>query len=96
MTERDKEYISKADVLSIVELFLEGDTAYSLRRRISMIPAADVRSVVPGQWIMSEDRPGYAVCSNCHDFYIDPEFMHNGKWNHCPNCGADMGGKADV
>lgn len=46
------------------------------------IPAADVREVKRGKWILKDD--GRAHCSMCDmsgNSYI---------WNYCPNCGADM------
>ena len=56
--------------------------------------AADVRSVIHGQWIGESD--GYAdgfpvyetwCCSNC-DFPIDDQEKED--FDFCPNCGADM------
>ena len=55
---------------------------------ITEIPAADVRPVVPGKLIPSQEHPGYLVCSVCHDCYVDPSFVKDNKWNFCPQCGT--------
>lgn len=51
------------------------------------IPAADVRPVVRGKWIIN----GWSIrCSECR--YDMPFSVRN----FCPNCGADMRGESDV
>lgn len=66
---------------------------------IDLIPAADVRENVRGEWVGEYD--GYAdgnpvydmwYCSHCGYRYEDDEPP---KWNYCPNCGADMRGDVD-
>lgn len=61
---------------------------------ISGIPAADVRPVVRGKWVMvlgghwwdvPDDDYRYYECSNCGELSPNDEC-----WNFCPNCGADM------
>ena len=54
------------------------------------IPAADVRPVVRGKWIMNDEcRTVCSLCGNVVAFVA-----HQGRrWafgNFCPNCGADM------
>ena len=51
--------------------------------------AADVRPVVRGRWIGKPYLLGTTnVCSVCGENYGMP----HGKYNFCPNCGADMRG----
>lgn len=56
-------------------------------------PAADVRPVVRGRWSEKPYLLGTTnVCSVCGENYGMP----HGKYNFCPNCGADMrGGSGD-
>ncbi len=52
--------------------------------RLSAIPAADVRPVVRGRWIDTDNYYQRWKCSvcGCHTRDARPPF--------CPNCGADM------
>lgn len=51
----------------------------------------DVRPVVRGRWIEKPYLLGTTnVCSVCGENYGMP----HGKYNFCPNCGADMRGGA--
>ena len=73
--------------------FLNGEPLSAVRdadviRFLSAFPAADVRPVVPGKLIPSQEHPGYLVCSVCHDCYVDPSFVKDNKWNFCPQCGT--------
>ena len=59
-------------------------------KRISKIPAADVRPVVRGKWREEMVVGGFAeswesTCSICGKRYMDI-----GKPHFCPNCGAMM------
>lgn len=53
------------------------------------VPAADVRPVVRGRWEWNKHY-GLYQCSNCHNSYVDIEWVKEGKWKYCPSCGADM------
>lgn len=54
---------------------------------IDEVPAADVRPVVRGRWSEKPYLLGTTnVCSVCGENYGMP----HGKYNFCPNCGADM------
>lgn len=33
---------------------------------------------------------GFVGCSECHDVFINSDWLHDGKWKYCPNCGAKM------
>lgn len=65
-------------------------------------PAADVVEVVHGEWIVTEDD--YAICatgftcSHCKVSLVTSE-LTDGQFldmmKYCPNCGADMRGKAN-
>ena len=48
---------------------------------------ADVVKRKRGKWI-GKPIAGYSNirCSNCNNVYLD----NSGKWNYCPNCGAQM------
>lgn len=54
--------------------------------------APTVDTVKHGHW---EGKPiaGYSTvrCSECGDAFVE----NSGKWNYCPNCGADMRGEQD-
>lgn len=64
------------------------DSARTLEA-IETLPAADVRPVVRGRWIEKPYLLGTTnVCSVCGENYGMP----HGKYNFCPNCGADMRG----
>ena len=47
--------------------------------------------VVHGRWEQAEYH-GFVRCDQCKDVYINEEWLEDGKWNYCPNCGADMRG----
>ncbi len=44
----------------------------------------------PGKWEACREYPGFLRCSRCKDVYISSEWLADGKWNFCPNCGAPM------
>ena len=46
--------------------------------------------VVHGRWETVSSMLGYLCCSQCKDVYIWDTWLEDGKWNYCPNCGADM------
>lgn len=56
---------------------------------IDSIPVADVRPVIRGKWEWNEHY-GLYECSNCHNSFVDEEWVKEGKWQYCPSCGADM------
>lgn len=68
---------------------------------IDTIPAADVRPVVRGEWIVKQTAIGkeYTVCSACNTgfkFETDKGTLARLDMRgmpYCPNCGADMRGK---
>lgn len=88
--------------------FIERETAMEIVKRtsgdyaaafseIARLPAADVAPVIHGRWEVSERLcSSYARCSVCQDVYIDRNWITDGKWKFCPNCGVKMdgGGKA--
>ena len=64
-------------------------TSADVESIVSEIPAADVCPVVRGRWIEKPYLLGTTnVCSVCGANYGMP----HGKYNFCPNCGADMRG----
>lgn len=66
---------------------------HSVVKGVPAIPAADVRPVVRGKWIVSRtdygwnsaEFPTHCKCEKC-----GREIPYNDKDNFCPNCGADM------
>lgn len=87
------EYIKREDALRQVMMV---ETRENMYRCMKNIPAADVRPVVRGKWILVKDWSNevvecgekYWVCSLCgcgSDSY-DTTYHTN----FCPNCGADM------
>lgn len=59
---------------------------------IKSAPAADVAPVVHGRWVKHTKMHGFVYCSVCKDVYLDAEWLRDGKWGYCPNCGARMDG----
>ena len=33
---------------------------------------------------------GYLTCSECHNVFIMHEWVKDGKWKYCPNCGTKL------
>ena len=57
---------------------------------IKNAPAIDPEDLRPrGRWEDSGCK-GVLRCSECKDAYIYEEWLREGKWNYCPNCGARM------
>lgn len=51
-------------------------------------PKVDPEILQPhGRW---EEINGYLRCSECKDVYIYEDWIEDGKWKFCPNCGAKM------
>lgn len=57
-----------------------------------VIPVADVRPVIPAQWIALDiyRSEGNYKCSHCEQPCYVPECMGEPMYAVCPNCGADM------
>lgn len=43
-----------------------------------------------GRWEDYVNIKGVVRCSECNDTYIYREWVDEGKWYYCPNCGAKM------
>lgn len=72
------------------------------RAEIANLPPADVKPVVRGEWLYTEDVHGQDgfMCNQCgHTIMWDyKEPLHIAEKrlpNFCPNCGADMRGESD-
>lgn len=58
---------------------------------IEHIPAAEVRPVVRGEWLLEREPDGTPYQFHCS--VCDGDFSFMGittKYKYCPNCGADM------
>lgn len=49
-------------------------------------------AVKHGKWEKHTTIHGFVYCSACKDVYLDKEWLADGKWGYCPNCGALMDG----
>ena len=67
----------------------------AVNRVLEAAPAADAVEVVHARWERTEHH-GFLRCSKCNDVYISDEWVEEGKWNYCPNCGALMDGRNNV
>ena len=76
------DYISREAVVEFIRSYrCSTDVAIHMEQHLNEIPAADVRPVVRGKWIIN----GWSIrCSECR--YDMPFSVRN----FCPNCGADM------
>ena len=82
------DYISRDYTVENMENYpwdTEHDKNAAIHLVRELVPAADVRPVVRGEWI--EDDYGFVRCSNCGMEWDEPEHP---KTNYCPSCGAKM------
>lgn len=56
-------------------------------------PSVDAEPVKHGQWEKYTEMRGVLRCSVCKKVYIYDEWLADGKWKFCPNCGAKMDGE---
>lgn len=78
------EYISREAAIDMCDD--DGDII-----RIRNIPAADVRPVVHGEWIVDSIASNIFRCSVCgYDAPVEPTGGTEYKSNFCPTCGAYM------
>lgn len=56
-------------------------------KEIQDAPTVEAKPVIHGEWI-GKPLGGYSTvrCSNCKNVFLE----NQGKWNFCPDCGADM------
>lgn len=78
--------------INFVNADMEG---YNMARRqmmelIELLPAADVRENVRGEWIFPYGDKKYKRCSVCGSVFYSIPY----NTNFCPNCGADMRGES--
>ena len=78
---------------------LYSDFSYSVEGCRYFVSAADVASVVHGQWVSLTDCSNAGVyCSVCHKKVWKEDYAwcnrrNKLRSNYCPNCGADMRGE---
>ena len=60
------------------------------KTELMMLPSADVRENVRGEW--KRTVTGHQYCSSCNWFPEENE-MTGFFYDFCPNCGADMRGE---
>lgn len=65
-----------------------------VKSAIERMPNIDAKPVVHGRWTVCKTN-GFLYCSECKDVFIDADWLQDGKWNYCPNCGAYMRGTTD-
>jgi hypothetical protein len=86
------EYWSKNSIASeesMRELLLpyrEGARLRALLTGESAMPSA--------KWVKCKYN-GFLMCGNCKDVFIESNWLSDGKWNYCPNCGAKLGTEVD-
>lgn len=71
------------------------DALQAVGEMVQEFPAADVVAVKHGRWEKHKTMHGFVYCSACKDVYLDAEWLADGKWGYCPNCGAKMYGGKD-
>ncbi len=89
-----KEYVEREAALEKIETGLPRWGVFGNLRDLNDVrdvlneaPAADVVERVRGEWI-GKPIAGYTTvkCSVCRSAFS----ANTGRWNFCPNCGADM------
>lgn len=59
--------------------------------KVSQFCIIDPEDLRPkGRWEKHKNIRGFVYCSACRDVYLDGEWLADGKWTYCPNCGAKM------
>lgn len=91
------DYISREDAKNAAALIALTSakremTCGEVKRIMEDIPPAEVRPVIPAQWIALDiyRSEGNYKCSNCGQPCYVPECMGEPMYSVCPNCGADM------
>ena len=97
------DYIKRTDAIDAVCGWGPNDLTEAIRADIETIPAADVRPVRRGKWILYKDRDSTGKfeyvqwsCSACKSNVrtgqprFDSTLRERPRFNYCPNCGADM------
>ena len=92
----ETDYISRQMVLELLGCMPINPTAEEmdeLYENVKMIDTADVRPVIPAQWIALDiyRSEGNYKCSHCEQPCYVPECMGEPMYAVCPNCGAKMG-----
>lgn len=97
----EKEYIERESAIdSLAEYYnsMENFEGYNTIKKNTIgecierikndIPASDVRPVVRGKWLPTNDD-NMKRCSECYVITLIAQYQF-GEANFCPNCGADM------
>lgn len=97
----EKEYIERDAVLDLLTnrdvVINPNDEVANIREDVECLPAADVKPVVRGHWVMDSD--GLPVCSECGAIALQRLHMHFRTMitevklvtsKFCPECGADL------
>ena len=72
------------------DLLKRGFYPVIVKRALEDAPAVDAAEVKHGRWKKYLRVSGVVCCSECNDVYIYEEWLKEGKWHYCPNCGAKM------
>lgn len=89
--ERPEKYISLAKVQATISRLLElpASDRVKVLAAISRLPVVEMPKERHGRWEL-HSATGFLRCDQCKDVYISAEWLSDGKWSHCPNCGARM------
>lgn len=86
------EYISKQEAIKIADSYMSED-AMDIREEITLLPTADVRENVHGEWRRDFDgNEFYWYCTHCKTEYYEEDLLMGGNVlpRFCPICGCDM------
>lgn len=90
--QRMNKYISLETLFKTVENYVSTHPVMNDNELFALfcsLPAADVREVKRGGWLLNDDE-SIATCSECECCvpiaWKDPDIY----WNYCPNCGTPM------
>ena len=70
----------------------DGEVIDAVVTTINDLPSAQPKR---GKWVEHKST-GYLMCDQCRDVYINPEWLTDGRWRFCPNCGSYNGGGAKM
>lgn len=90
------DYISREETLKAIQPRYAPAINKVLAGIIESVPAADVKPVVHGEWVLGNESWGKIVCSNCRcEALLESSSISSNmlyaESTYCPHCGAEMG-----